>query len=427
MSSPSYIVYNDEVNSIQEPLMKVEWNKKYTTITVYTIIAAAIITMIVLFFLNIQFFGSAVAAFFTILMPFIVGFAIAYLLVRPCRFVEKHWFRFVERRKPHPRLRRSLSILTVILIAFALFALLIYSVIPQVFASLTMLFNNIPAYLDQLQETVVGFLDSWGIYTPQVADQISNLRNTVLDVTSFFDKLIDSLPTMITSVGTGLFNFFVGLIVSIYVVFAREKFKRQAKKLVYAVFTESFADRFLDVLRYSNNVFLGFINGTLIDAAFVGVTTFIFMTVCGFPYALLIAVIIGCTNIIPFFGPFLGAIPSAIILLIVDPLYALAFVIFILVLQQIDGNIIMPKIVGLNIGMSAFWVLFALILFGGIFGFWGMLLGVPVFTIIYSLIKACINRSLEKKGVAAEKYTTPKDVIQKSPQKKRRQKKNVIE
>ena len=151
------------------------------------------------------------------------------------------------------------------------------------------------------------------------------------------------------------------------------------------------------------------------------------MTVCGFPYALLIAVIIGCTNIIPFFGPFLGAIPSAIILLIVDPLYALAFVIFILVLQQIDGNIIMPKIVGLNIGMSAFWVLFALILFGGIFGFWGMLLGVPVFTIIYSLIKACINRSLEKKGVAAEKYTTPKDVIQKSPQKKRRQKKNVIE
>ncbi|MBC5646914.1 AI-2E family transporter [Christensenella tenuis] len=400
--------------------MKVEWNKKYTTIAVYTIIVAAIVTMIVLFFLNIQFFGSAIAAFFMILMPFIVGFCIAYLLVRPCRFVEKHWFSFIERRRPHPRLRRSLSIFIVIMIAFAIFALLIYFIIPQVVASLTMLFNNIPMYLDELQGSVVGLLQSWNLYTPEVAEQIANLRSTLLDLTSFFDKLIESLPSMLTSVGTGLFNFFVGLIVSIYVVFAREKFKRQAKKLTYALFTPGFADKFLDVLRYSNNVFLGFINGTLIDAAFVGITTFIFMTVCGLPYALLIAVIIGCTNIIPFFGPFLGAIPSAVILLIVDPLYALIFVIFILILQQIDGNIVMPKIVGLNIGMSAFWVLFALILFGGLFGFWGMLLGVPVFTIIYSLIKTCINRSLEKKGIPPQKYSYPKDIIEKNGGKKKR-------
>ena len=317
-------------------------------------------------------------------------------------------------------MRRSLAILTVILIAFAIFALLVYFIIPQVVASLTMLFNNIPMYLDQLQESVVGLLQSWNLYTPEVADQIANLRSTVLDLTSFFDKLMGSLPGMITSVGTGLFNFFVGLIVSIYVVFAREKFKRQAKKLTYALFTPGFADRFLDVLRYSNNVFLGFINGTLIDAAFVGITTFIFMTVCQLPYALLIAVIIGCTNIIPFFGPFLGAIPSAVILLIVDPLYALAFVIFILILQQIDGNVVMPKIVGLNIGMSAFWVLFALILFGGLFGFWGMLLGVPVFTIIYSLIKTCINRSLEKKGISPEKYNSPEDVTRKRSKRKRK-------
>lgn len=400
--------------------MKVEWNKKYTTIAVYTVIVATIVTMIVLFFLNIQFFGNAIGAFFKILMPFIVGFCIAYLLVRPCRFAEKHWFAFVERKRPHPRMRRSLAILTIILIAFAIFALLIYFIIPQVVASLTMLFNNIPMYLDQLQESIVGLLRSWNLYTPEVGEQIANLRNTVLNLTSFFDKLVDGLPGMITSVGTGLFNFFAGLIVSIYVVFAREKFKRQAKKLTYALFTPGFADRFLGVLRYSNNVFLGFINGTLIDAAFVGITTFIFMTVCQFPYALLIAVIIGCTNIIPFFGPFLGAIPSAVILLIVDPWYALAFVVFILILQQIDGNIVMPKIVGLNIGMSAFWVLFALILFGGLFGFWGMLLGVPVFTIIYSLVKTCINRSLEKKGVSPKKYRYPKDVIEKSAGRKRK-------
>ncbi|KUJ25439.1 hypothetical protein AR437_02945 [Christensenella hongkongensis] len=402
--------------------MKVEWNKKYTTIAVYTIIVATVITLIVLFFLNITFFGTAIAALFSILAPFITGFCIAYLLVRPCRFAEKHWFGFVERKKPHPRLRRSLSIVTIILIVFVIFALLVYFIIPQLIDSITMLFNNIPHYLDSLQNSVVGLLQSWNIYTPQIAEHLDALRATFLDISAFFDKLISSLPVFISSVGTGLFNFFVGMIVSIYVIFAREKFRRQGKKLTYALFPRHFAEKFLDVIHYSNNVFLGFINGTLIDAAFVGITTFIFMTICQFPYALLIAVIIGCTNIIPFFGPFLGAIPSAIILLIVDPWYALAFVIFILILQQIDGNIVMPKIVGLNIGMSAFWVLFSLILFGGLFGFWGMLLGVPVFTIIYSLITAAINNSLEKKGIPRARYLYPKDPFTSSPKKKGKRK-----
>ncbi len=404
--------------------MKVAWNQKYTTIAVYAIIVATIVTMIILFFLNISFFGGVIGSFFSILMPFIVGVCLAYLLVRPCRFVEKHWFAFIERRNPHPRLRRSLSILTVIIIAFLLFALLVYSVIPQLVASVSLLLQNLPFYLDELQSSIEGLLQSWNLYTPQVSQQITDFRSTVLDVTAFFDNLISGLPRVVSSVGTGLFNFFIGMIISIYIVFAREKFKCQAKKLTYAILSKGFAERFLDILRYSNDVFLGFINGTLLDAAFVGITTFIFMTVCQLPYALLIAVLIGCTNIIPFFGPFLGAIPSAIILLIVDPLYALAFVIFILVLQQIDGNIIMPKIVGLNIGMSAFWVLFALILFGGLFGFGGMVLGVPVFTIIYSLISAGVNHSLEKKGIPSEKFACPNNFGVPPARKKKKRTKN---
>ncbi len=398
--------------------MKVEWNKKYTTIAVYTIIVATIITLIVLFFLNITFFGHAVAVLFSILTPFLIGFCLAYLLVRPCRFAEKHWFAFIERTNPHPRLRRSLSILTIFLIVLFIIGLLIYLIIPQLVASATMLINNLPLYLDSLQDSVAGLLQSWNLYTPQVADQVNNLRATFLDLSSLFDSFMSSLPSLITNVGTGLFNLFIGMIASIYVIFAREKFRRQGKKLTYALLPKNFANKFLDVLHYSNNVFLGFINGTLIDAAFVGTTTFVFMTICQLPYALLIAVIIGCTNIIPFFGPFLGAIPSAIILLIVDPLDALIFVIFILILQQIDGNIIMPKIVGLNIGMSAFWVMFALLLFGGLFGFWGMFLGVPVFTIIYSLISAAINHSLEKKGVPRENFLYPKDPFSGKKQKK---------
>ena len=210
----------------------------------------------------------------------------------------------------------------------------------------------------------------------------------------------------ITSQITGwLFDFVIGIIVSVYVLASKTRFTVQAKKLSYAIFPRNFAKRFIDILRYSSDIFIKYVIGTLLDALIVGAITFLFLSIFGFPYPLLIAMIVGITNIIPFFGPFIGAISSAIIIFVVDPLSALWFIIFIIVLQQIDGNVIMPHIVGQTTKLQAFWVLFALILGGGLFGVWGLVLAVPVFAVIYSLLSAAVNKKLRDKEIPSEYYS----------------------
>lgn len=403
-------------------MKKIEWNSKYKTVSVYVVITATVVLLIALFFMNLGVVGQGLAKFFSILMPFIIGAAAAYLLSRPARFIEKHWFKFIEHRKPHPGVRRGLSILTLFIIVFGIFVLLVYFIIPQLLDSASSLIRNLPSYLDQLETSIVSWLDSLHLMSPEIQEQLDDFQNTFLNMTNLLNQLVAQLPTVITSVGTGLFNFFVGMIVCVYVLYSREKFLRQGKKLLFAIFNEEFATQFVQVMKYSNDVFLGYIMGTLMSTAFIGVSTFVFMTVLHMPYAVLITVIVAVTNIIPFFGPFLGAIPSAIILLIVDPLYALAFVVFIIVLQQIDGNILLPKFVGMNIGLSAFWVLFALLLGGGLFGFWGLVLGVPIFAVIYALIATLVNSSLRKKGVPPLKFSTPPDIIHHKPGKGKRPK-----
>lgn len=391
--------------------MKVQWSSKYKTVSVYVIITATVILLIGLCFANLGLVGEGLSKFFSILTPFIIGLAAAYLLSRPAKFIEEKWFGFIERRKPHPALRRGLSILLLFVIVFGILVLLVSFIIPQLLESATTLVLNIPGYLEQLETAITGWLDSINLLSPEILQQIDDFKDTFLDLTNLLGQLVGELPTFLTSVGTGIFNFFVGMIVCVYFLFSKERFVRQGKKLLYAAFKEDFVKKFLSVMKYTNDVFLGYIMGTLLSTAFIGVTTFIFMTVLRMPYAVLITVIIAVTNIIPFFGPFLGAIPSAVILLIVDPIDALIFVVFIIVLQQVDGNIILPKLIGMNVGLSAFWVLLALILGGGLFGFWGLVLGVPVFAVIYALVRTLINSSLKKKNVPKEDYNTPADII----------------
>ncbi len=411
--------------------MKPDWkNPKYKSVSIYVIITAAAIIAILLFLLNLSYFGNAIAALFGILTPFIVGAGIAYLLSRPAAFMERKVFAFVERKKPHPGLRRSLSILTVFLIMFGIIGALIYFIIPQIIESLSLLIVNIPTYIYDIEVNLYDWFISMNFNTQIVTDLFDTLHTSLLSLTDFFNEILLLLPDILSSVGTGLLNFFIGLVVCIHMLYTKEKFARQGKKIVYAICTQKFADRFMEILKYSNNVFLGFIMGTLTSAVFVGTSTFIFLLILQVPYAPLIGVIIGCTNIIPFFGPFLGAIPSVIILLMVDPLYALFFLIFILVLQQVDGNIILPRVVASNVGLSAFWVLFALILGGGLFGIMGLILGGPIFAIIYSIIKTIIDGSLQKKGIPTEIYTNPKDIVSqedKPDKPKRRKAKRVAE
>ena len=199
-----------------------------------------------------------------------------------------------------------------------------------------------------------------------------------------------------------IFDLFVALIICVYVLNSKEKFIAQAKKLVLAVFKPEMASEIFELGTLSNETFGGFINGKIIDSIIMGILCFAAMSVLGLPLPMLVSVVVGVTNIIPFFGPFIGGIPSGIILLIIEPVAALKFALMILVLQQIDGNIIGPKILGKTTKLASFWVMFAIIVSGGLFGFVGMILGVPVFAIIYTYISRAINRKLENREMETD-------------------------
>ena len=196
-----------------------------------------------------------------------------------------------------------------------------------------------------------------------------------------------------------LYNLIIGYIISIYVLFDKEKFRSQAKKLMYTFISSEKVNIILENLRYTDKVFGSFFSGKLIDSLIIGLLCFVGMLIFDMPYSLVIAVIVGVTNIIPYFGPFIGAIPSAILILLVSPSKCITFIIFIFVLQQFDGNILGPKILGNKTGLSSFWVLFSLLIFGGLFGMIGMIIGVPIFSIFYSFINGLVRRKLKEKDL----------------------------
>ena len=213
----------------------------------------------------------------------------------------------------------------------------------------------------------------------------------------------------------GLWDFIIGFVISIYVLASKEKFAGQAKKMAYAFFEQKSANRLIKSFRFTHNTFIGFIGGKIVDSFIIGCLCFIGTTLLQTPYAALVSVIVGVTNIIPFFGPYLGAIPSAILILVVDPMHPLNcvyFVLFILVLQQFDGNFLGPKILGNSTGLTGFWVIFAITVFGGLFGILGMIVGVPIFAVIYAAIKAVVNTFLRKKDLPVEtvKYSYLKNI-----------------
>ena len=209
--------------------------------------------------------------------------------------------------------------------------------------------------------------------------------------------IVTSLTSSVYSVVMVIFNILLGIVAAVYILIFKEELCAQAKKVTVAVFSRQHADRLLELARRTNSIFGGYVMGKIIDAVLVGVITYFGVLFMGMPYAALIGTIVGVTNIIPFFGPFLGAVPSALLLMIDKPVNALYFCIFILILQQVDGNIIENRILGEKLGISDFWVLVAILVFGGIFGFAGMLLGVPVFAVLYTVIGDRVNKRLARK------------------------------
>lgn len=384
------------------------WDKKYLYwgITGFCVIACAILFFMALNYISAL--GTAVKTLVKILSPFIWGLVICYLLAPLMRALERGAFlplgrRLYQKSKKSngERFARNLSVLVSEIIMLALMAALVYLILPQLYSSLETIVVNSNTYIANVTNWVTKMLEDY----PEIERYASQLLGTVN--TNLMDwiqgTVLPELGSLVTNVTTGVYyvlmgvyNLVIGIIVSVYILSNLEGFTASAKRMLYSLFPVETAEKIREGLAFTDRTFMGFINGKLLDSAIIGLICYIVCAILKMPYALLVSVIVGVTNVIPFFGPFIGAVPSAIIILMVSPLKCLIFIVFIIVLQQVDGNIIGPKILGSSIGINGFWVMFSIILGAGLFGFWGMLLGVPVFVVIYTVINSRIERRLKE-------------------------------
>lgn len=384
--------------------MKINWNTKYTTVSVYTVLtfAACLIVYAILF--NFTIVGKIVRTAFSVAAPITWGLVIAYLVNPIMMYAERHIKRVTERKKPHPKLNRIISTAVAMSLFIAIICALIALILPQVLKSITSIFENVGLYIENCRDWVNSLSNKYPELVENANKQISNLE---IDVNKFVENLFPKISDLMVKVTDRTFafviaikDFLIGLIVAVYFLYDKEHFQAQLKKFSYAILPEKSATTFFRICSQTNSSINGFIYGKIIDSIIIGFLCFISMTVMKLDFAVLISVIVGITNIIPFFGPFIGAIPSALLLLVASPKQVIPFVILILIIQQLDGNVIGPKILGQSTGVSAFWVLFSILVGGGLFGFAGMILGVPVFAVAYSLIDEFINYRLESKNMS---------------------------
>ena len=300
-----------------------------------------------------------------------------------------------------------LSVLLSIVVLLAVLTALVYMILPQIYSSIETIITNSPVYLENLNNWFDKVLTDFPALQDFVDKQLGEVND---NFTSWLtEKVLPQVGSFVTNLTSGVYTVFrtvynlvIGIIVSVYLLSDLEHFGAAFKRLLYSLFSIETAEKLLDGIRFTDRTFMGFINGKLLDSAIVGLICYIFCAVVQMPYALLVSVIVGITNIIPFFGPLIGAIPSAFIILMVNPFQCLIFIVFVIILQQIDGNFIGPKILGSSVGISGFWVMFSIILGAGLFGFWGMLLGVPVFVVIYTVINNAVERRLRRGDLPVE-------------------------
>ena len=385
-----------------------KWDRTYIN---WGMTAFCVVALSLLFYFavrNISVFGDFFRKLVTILAPFIWGLVICYLLSPLMRFLEERVFlplgkRLYRKNKKGGagKFARVMSILFSEIVLLLLIAALVYLIIPQILSSVQMLVQNSGTYADNVSKWLDGLLKNY----PELDSYVGGLFGNInANVGNWLEtRLLPQLGSLITSVSSGvygfarsIYNLIIGIIVSVYLLADKEGFLAAVKRLSYAVFSVETADKLRQGLNFVDKTFMGFLSGKILDSLIIGIICYIVCSILKMPYMLLVSVIIGVTNIIPFFGPLIGAIPSALIILMVDPSKCLIFIIFIIILQQIDGNIIGPRILGSSTGINGFWVMFAIILGSGLFGFWGMLLGVPVFVVIYTVIQNLIIKKLKK-------------------------------
>ena len=365
-----------------------------------TLFAAIAADMLVFFFLyRFDNIFSGIGRMISFVSPFLYGAVIAYLLAPLCNRLEP----FLTRILPRKKAAKGLSIFIALLLAILIMGLLVMIVVPQLARSVISVANALPgqlASLEKLIEEQLADKPEWqarggGVFKT-IREYVENWRNNgLLDIAQ---SVLSGTASYLGGMLNFVKNLLIGLVVSVYFLAIRKQFAAQARLLLHAVCKEKWVARVEREVRYTDRMFNGFLMGKLLDSLVIGILCLIGCVAMGFSSAPLISVIVGVTNIIPFFGPFIGAVPCAFLLLLEKPVYCLMFIIFIIILQQLDGNVIGPKIVGNTTGLSGFWVTFAILLFGGLWGIMGMIIGVPLFAVIYDVLRSLCYRLLRQAG-----------------------------
>ena len=328
--------------------------------------------------------------------PVIWGFAIAYLL-NPLYNLFGKAYVGIEKKKPRPRIKKLMQIVSTYVVLLAAVTLLGWVIVPQMVTSISGLVQNFQSYATSAQQTADRFIDSLNL-SPDILQQLREITDDLMgSLLSLVSTALPHVYDFLVGVGNGVKNLLIGLIISVYILWDKERFAAQVKKLLFAVMKRDHASSFIRGCASTHKTFSGFINGKILDSLIIGILCFIGMSIFGMPFPMLISVIVGVTNVIPYFGPFLGAIPSAVLVLLEQPEQTIWFCLFILVLQQFDGNILGPKILGESTGLSSFWVIVAILVGGGLFGVLGMFVAVPIFAVLYSLLRSLVAARLREK------------------------------
>ena len=399
--------------------MRYKWDKKYLYwgITAFAVIAACMVLYSILN--NKASIFSFLGKLMGVMVPLGYGFAFAYIMYPIENFFEKNVFlKLFKKRKTRKegedcdlsrskKTARVLAITVTLLVALLVVAGVIAIIIPQLVETVQKLINNSELYVKNITSWVNALLVDYPDFQQEVNDFINNMNTYLMDwlKTSILPQMSDIVNTVSSGIMgfmSVLFNIFFGIFISVYFLYSKELFAAQLKKVLFSFVRPRYANAVVRNLREIHRTFGGFLSGKIIESFLIGVLFFVILSIFNFPYAMLCSVIMGVFNIIPMFGPIIGAIPCAFLILMEDPLYCLYFVGIVIVIQQLDGNVIGPKILGESTGLSGFWVIFALLLGQAMFDFMGLIIGIPLFAVIYSIFKGRVSRALKKKGLPSD-------------------------
>ncbi len=392
----------DKINRINTTEGKSQFykNNKYYTISIYTIITITFLAVIVKLIWKWTSTIAAIESIFNMLAPFLIGMLIAYVLNPLVKLFDGKIFEKLFKMK-NRNMRKGLSILISYVLVIGLLAVCISVVIPELYNSIYNVYNGINDYYNNfltfLDKMAVKYPDLDIAYITKLAE--SNSTKVVEFLQNSIGTILPILYNTSISVISWILNLIIALMVSCYMLIDKEKLIRNFKRLIYVIMKKNTAERFISTLKDANEIFSNFVIGKALDSLIIGIICFIFMKIVGLEYAMLISVIVGITNMIPYFGPFIGAIPGSILLLTVNWKMAFVFIIWIVVLQQFDGLYLGPKILGDRLGLRPLWIIFAITVGGYFFGPIGMFLGVPTVAVIAYLLDRWITRVLIKKNI----------------------------